>query len=297
MLQPARVVPEIRDAMKILERRFHGGRIGALSRWPDRACRPGSSSRHPVRPQQDVHGKSNERKTPVTSGAIQRKGISSSIPPDTNKRVPCQAPLHCPAPFRSALRPNPDRAGRCRLRLCAGRAGARPDRRADPRLPVQERVVDRDQFRFHGGTGSPAPVTFDRVTSLLPQRPGAGQRRPGDLPRRPIRTIRTLSRGCKTNSRSSAAKVLAGEIGATPRWSCKPGGVPGFSLFVVEPVYIVQGPKKVLLIYQGNQEVRHVYLNVPHSANPKPSWYGEFDRLVRGRLRWSSIRSAFRPRR
>jgi hypothetical protein len=51
--------------------------------------------------------------------------------------------------------------------------------------------------------------------------------------------------------------------------------VPGFSLFVVEPVYIVQGPNKVLLIYQGNQEVRHVYLNVPHSANPKPSWYGE----------------------
>ena len=37
----------------------------------------------------------------------------------------------------------------------------------------------------------------------------------------------------------------------------------------------MQGPNKVLLIYQGNQEVRHVYLNVPHSANPKPSWYGK----------------------
>ena len=22
-------------------------------------------------------------------------------------------------------------------------------------------------------------------------------------------------------------------------------------------------------------QVRHIYLNVPHSANPKPSWYGE----------------------
>jgi hypothetical protein len=70
-------------------------------------------------------------------------------------------------------------------------------------------------------------------------------------------------------------KVLSGEIGQTPRWSCKPGGVPGFSLFVVEPVYVIQGPKKVLLIYQGNQEIRHIYLNVPHTQNPKPSWYGE----------------------
>ncbi len=79
----------------------------------------------------------------------------------------------------------------------------------------------------------------------------------------------------KAELRRYNEKVLAGEIGTTPRWSCLPGGVPGFSIFVVEPVYIVQGPKEVLLIYQGNQEVRHVYLDVAHSSRPKPSWYGE----------------------
>jgi hypothetical protein len=26
---------------------------------------------------------------------------------------------------------------------------------------------------------------------------------------------------------------------------------------------------------ESGPEVRHIYLNVPHSANPKPSWYGE----------------------
>jgi len=31
----------------------------------------------------------------------------------------------------------------------------------------------------------------------------------------------------------------------------------------------------VLIIYAGNQEIRRVYLNVPHTRNPKPSWYGE----------------------
>ena len=29
------------------------------------------------------------------------------------------------------------------------------------------------------------------------------------------------------------------------------------------------------MIYSGDEQVRHVYLDVPHSANPKPSWYGE----------------------
>jgi hypothetical protein len=69
--------------------------------------------------------------------------------------------------------------------------------------------------------------------------------------------------------------VFAGKLGTTPRWSCLTGGVPGFSLFVVEPVYVVQSPKEVLLIYSGNREVRHVYMDAPHSRNPTPSWYGE----------------------
>ena len=30
------------------------------------------------------------------------------------------------------------------------------------------------------------------------------------------------------------------------------------------------------MIYSGDQQVRRVlYLDVPHSENPKPSWYGE----------------------
>jgi hypothetical protein len=46
-------------------------------------------------------------------------------------------------------------------------------------------------------------------------------------------------------------------------------------LFVQNPVFMIQTPKQVHMIYSGNQEVRRIYLNVPHSANSKPSWYGE----------------------
>jgi len=71
------------------------------------------------------------------------------------------------------------------------------------------------------------------------------------------------------------AEVLAGKIAFTARSSCMPAGVPGFSSYIVEPVFFVQSPKEILMIYAGNQETRHVYMNVPHAPNPKPSWYGE----------------------
>ena len=71
------------------------------------------------------------------------------------------------------------------------------------------------------------------------------------------------------------AEVLAGKYAFTPHSYCMPAGVPGFHLYGFQPLYFVQGPKEVLMIYSNDQQVRHVYLDVPHSANPKPSWYGE----------------------
>jgi hypothetical protein len=71
------------------------------------------------------------------------------------------------------------------------------------------------------------------------------------------------------------AEVLAGKIAFTADARCYPSGVPSFLLFPANPVRFIQTPKEVLMIWQQNQETRRVYLNVPHSANPKPSWYGE----------------------
>jgi hypothetical protein len=42
-----------------------------------------------------------------------------------------------------------------------------------------------------------------------------------------------------------------------------------------EPLYFAQTPKETLIINQADTQVRHVYMNVPHSAQPKISWYGE----------------------
>src|SRR5258707_5166598 len=71
------------------------------------------------------------------------------------------------------------------------------------------------------------------------------------------------------------AEVLAGKIAFTPHSSCTHAGVPGFHLYGFQPLYFVQTPKEIVMIYSNDQQVRRVYLDVPHSANPKSSWYGE----------------------
>jgi hypothetical protein len=74
----------------------------------------------------------------------------------------------------------------------------------------------------------------------------------------------------------SNAAVLAGGIGFRPRERCLPGGVPEFDFYArVEEYYFLQTPREVTLLNSGGPEIRHIFLNVPHSANPKISWYGE----------------------
>ena len=127
---------------------------------------------------------------------------------------------------------------------------------------------------FTGVPGGPQPVTFDAKYPFLRNDQAIAAKSQATY-----RVADTSNPNLKpwvvAELKRYNEKVLGGEIGPTPRWSCMPGGVPGFSIFVVEAVFIVQGPKEVLLIYSGNHEVRHVYLDVPHSVNPTPSWYGE----------------------
>lgn len=75
--------------------------------------------------------------------------------------------------------------------------------------------------------------------------------------------------------RKHNADIMAGKPGFTRQSSCWPVGTPAFLLYPVQPVYFVPSPNEVLMIWQGDHQVRHVYLNVPHSKNLKPSWYGE----------------------
>ena len=56
---------------------------------------------------------------------------------------------------------------------------------------------------------------------------------------------------------------------------CWPGGVPGQLLYPFEPIYFVQTPKEVWIMWQRDHMVRRIFLRDKHSANPKPDWFGE----------------------
>ncbi len=56
---------------------------------------------------------------------------------------------------------------------------------------------------------------------------------------------------------------------------CWPGGGPGQLLFGAEPIFFIQTPQEVWILWQRDHLVRRVYLDREHSLSPKPSWFGE----------------------
>ena len=56
---------------------------------------------------------------------------------------------------------------------------------------------------------------------------------------------------------------------------CYPGSVPGQLLYPFEPVYFVQTPNEVWMMWQRDHMVRRVFLTDQHSEHVTPSWFGE----------------------
>jgi len=56
---------------------------------------------------------------------------------------------------------------------------------------------------------------------------------------------------------------------------CEPSGVPGILNVRGGVIEFLQTPTQVTIMYAKDQQVRRVYLDVPHSPNPGRSWYGE----------------------
>jgi len=116
---------------------------------------------------------------------------------------------------------------------------------------------------------TPGPVTTDPAHPFVPN--GVGKQptyRIADL------TNPNLKPWVKQRMKTENDEVLAGKVAFTTGSSCMPAGVPGFmGNGGPNPTYFLQTPKEVWIIH--SEQVRRVFMDVPHSANPKPSWYGE----------------------
>ena len=125
---------------------------------------------------------------------------------------------------------------------------------------------------FQPPASGPGPVTYQKDRPYVPNN-GSGRQvtfRIADL------TNPILKPWAIEEMREQNELAAAGKRAFEARASCRPGGVPGFLVMGrVNPLYFVQGKDEVLLINEGGPEVRRVFLNVPHSAHPKISPYGE----------------------
>jgi hypothetical protein len=70
-------------------------------------------------------------------------------------------------------------------------------------------------------------------------------------------------------------RVRNGQRAFSAMSRCWPGGGPGQLLFGAEPLFFIQTPQELWILWQRDHLIRRVYLNREHSPNPKPSWFGE----------------------
>lgn len=123
---------------------------------------------------------------------------------------------------------------------------------------------------FPAVSGSPMPMRQDPAHPFVGNNSGGQPTyRLGDV------SNPNLKQWVKDAMKKDNDEVIGGKIAFSARQSCLPGGVPVFMLFGGQPIYFIQTAKEVLMIYEGDHQLRHVYLDVPHAKNPKPSWYGE----------------------
>jgi hypothetical protein len=160
--------------------------------------------------------------------------------------------------------------------LCAGAAlspalaqDAAPAKAAPPDLSSDNTGWVSMGGEWIAKPGSPPPVTFDPAHPYVPNNTGKQPTfRIADL------TNPNLTQFAKDGLQKSNEEVMRGKAMYSREARCWATGVPVYLLNPAQPTFFLQTPEKVVMIWQMDQQVRHVYLNVPHSHNPKPSWYG-----------------------
>jgi hypothetical protein len=121
----------------------------------------------------------------------------------------------------------------------------------------------------------PGPITFDK---RYPYVDNARARRTGTQPTYRVADLSNpiLQPWAVEQLRKANDRVLAGKVPFRARERCYPSGVPAWVVYTLaEPIIMLQTAKQVTMINFGSPEVRRVFLDVPHSAEVKPSWYGE----------------------
>jgi hypothetical protein len=117
----------------------------------------------------------------------------------------------------------------------------------------------------------PGPVTGVKDRPYVPNGTGAQPTyRVADL-NNPI-----LQDWVKVPMKKANDEVLEGKVPYITRERCWPAGVPGFTVYTrVQAIHFFHSKGKITIANELYAHVRHIYMDVPHSANPGKTWFGE----------------------
>src|SRR5258708_29463384 len=132
---------------------------------------------------------------------------------------------------------------------------------------VPDRIAGDD---FLPPDSGPGPAVSEKGHPYVPNNVGQSTYRVADLSN-PILKPRAVESMRKVNE-----AVLAGKVPFTSRERCWPGGVPDFDIYERDrPIFFVQTSKEGVIMTEHDSQIRHIYLNAPHSEHPTLSWSGK----------------------
>ena len=138
-----------------------------------------------------------------------------------------------------------------------------------PWLPIQP--------EYAPPASGPGPVTYDHAHPVLARNPN----NIGAVVEAPMRLANLNDPNLKPwvieFLKKANDELLGGKIRFASRASCRPPGVPEFLVHGAgfQAIYFLQTSKEVLMINDGDTQIRHIYMNVPHSEHLIPSYSGE----------------------
>jgi hypothetical protein len=119
------------------------------------------------------------------------------------------------------------------------------------------------------------PISGAKPVTNDPKYPHIGNLQPGQKTERVADlTNPILQDWVKPQMQKYNQEVIQGTIPFVATSLCYPGGVPA-QLLVPTTMYFIQKPDEIIMIWERDQLVRHVYLNRQHTKNPRPTWFGE----------------------
>lgn len=166
--------------------------------------------------------------------------------------------------------------------LCAGGAAADGYAAGPAQAPVPDfSSVDSPWLPTSGDyappVSGPGPITYDHAHPQMVISPNAL----GAAVQTPMRLADLNNPNLKPwvidYLKQANDELLAGQTRYASRASCRPPGVPEFLVHGAgfQAIYFLQTAKEVLLINDGDTQIRHIYMNTPHSEHLTPSYFGE----------------------